>query len=62
MVVEVMGFDGPDYLAGKEVTYERMESLWDRSTVNPLREPHRPTRATMGFDAWNKDPSRLVLS
>ena len=33
LVVEVMGFDRPDYLAGKEVTYERMESLWDRSTV-----------------------------
>ena len=26
-VVEVMGFDRPDYLAGKEVTHERMEEL-----------------------------------
>ena len=26
-VVEVMGFDQPDYLAGKEVTHERMEEL-----------------------------------
>ncbi|MCY4558450.1 MAG: hypothetical protein OXF79_19155 [Chloroflexi bacterium] len=26
-VVEVMGFERPDYLAGKEVTHERMEEL-----------------------------------
>ena len=26
-VVEVMGFDRPAYLAGKEVTHERMEEL-----------------------------------
>ena len=26
-VVEVMGFEWPDYLAGKEVTHERMEEL-----------------------------------
>ena len=26
-VIEVMGFDRPDYLAGKEVTHERMEEL-----------------------------------
>ena len=26
-VVEVTGFDRPDYLAGKEVTHERMEEL-----------------------------------
>ena len=26
-MVEVMGFERPDYLAGKEVTHERMEEL-----------------------------------
>ncbi len=26
-VVEVMNFDRPDYLAGKEITHERMEEL-----------------------------------
>ena len=26
-VVEVMGFERPDYLAGKEVTHERMQEL-----------------------------------
>ena len=26
-VVEVMSFEQPDYLAGKEVTHERMEEL-----------------------------------
>ena len=26
-VIEVMGFDRPDYLAGKEVTHERMQEL-----------------------------------
>ena len=36
-VVEVMGFERPDYLAGKEVTHERMEELGPVILMNGKR-------------------------
>ena len=57
-VVEVMGFERPDYLAGKEVTHERMEELgpvilmdgrkFERGVTDEGRKVTERIRADMG--------------
>ena len=57
-MVEVMGFERPDYLAGKEVTHERMEELgpvilmdekmFERGLTDEGRKVTERTRANMG--------------
>ena len=45
-VVEVMGFERPEYLCGKEVTHPRMATLGTLCTMQAGRFGHSPTGVT----------------